>query len=49
MDALDRKILVALQEHGRKTNAELTQQLKVATTTMLERVRRLEENGLLRG
>jgi len=49
MDALDRKILIALQQHGRKTNAELARQLEVAPTTMLERVRRLEENGLLRG
>jgi len=49
MDALDRKILVALQQHGRKSNAELARQLGVAPTTMLERVRKLEENGLLRG
>lgn len=49
MDALDRKILVALQQHGRKTNAELARQLGVAPSTMLERVRRLEGNGLVRG
>lgn len=49
MDTLDRKILVALQQHGRKTNAELARQLGVAASTMLERVRRLEGSGLVRG
>ena len=49
MDNLDRKILLALQQHGRETNIKLARQLGVAPSTMLERVRRLEENGFVQG
>ena len=49
MDTLDRKILGALQKDARVKNADLARQLGVAPSTMLERVRRLEERGYLSG
>jgi len=49
MDNLDRKILRALQKDARVKNADLARQLGVAPSTMLERVRRLEERGYLSG
>ena len=49
MDNLDRKILRALQQDARVKNADLARQLGVAPSTMLERVRRLEERGYFVG
>jgi Lrp/AsnC family leucine-responsive transcriptional regulator len=49
MDKLDRNILLALQKDARVKNADLARQLGVAPSTMLERVRRLEERGYLNG
>jgi Lrp/AsnC family leucine-responsive transcriptional regulator len=49
MDTLDRKILRALQKDARVKNADLARDLEVAPSTMLERVRRLEERGYFSG
>jgi Lrp/AsnC family leucine-responsive transcriptional regulator len=49
MDDLDKNILLALQNSARKKNADLARELGVAPSTMLERVRRLEERGLVKG
>ena len=49
MDALDREILIALQQDGRQTNAHLAEQLGLSASAMHERVRRLERDGLVRG
>jgi Lrp/AsnC family leucine-responsive transcriptional regulator len=49
MDLLDLKILKVLQSSGRKKNAELARELGVAPSTMMERIRRLEESGVLQG
>ena len=49
MDRLDQNILRALQASGRKKNADLARELEVAPSTMLERVRRLEGNNVVKG
>jgi len=49
MDPLDRKILRALQKDARVKNADLARELGVAPSTMLERVRRLEDRGYFDG
>ena len=49
MDDLDRKILEILQRQGRITNAELARVAGLAPSSMLDRVRRLEESGAIRG
>ncbi|CAB1079848.1 hypothetical protein D1AOALGA4SA_7550 [Olavius algarvensis Delta 1 endosymbiont] len=49
MDHLDRKILGAFQKDARVKNADLARELGVAPSTMLERVRRLEDRGYFDG
>jgi Lrp/AsnC family leucine-responsive transcriptional regulator len=49
MDAIDRKIVETLQKQGRMTNVELARMNDLAPSSMLERVRRLEEKGIIRG
>ena len=49
MDAIDKKILTMLQENGRITNAELARANNLAPSSMLERIRRLEEQGIING
>ncbi len=49
MDKIDLRILSALQADGRKKNAELAREIGVAPSTMLERVKRLEERRVLTG
>ena len=49
MDKLDQKILNALQQDARVKNADLARKLGVAPSTMLERVRRLEDRGYFNG
>ncbi len=49
MDAADRSLLAALQSNGRSANVELARRCELAPSTTLERVRRLEERGVIRG
>jgi len=49
IDQLDHKILRLLRRNGRIKNADLARQCGVAPSTMLERMRRLEEEGVIRG
>lgn len=49
MDQADRKILRALQENGRIANVDLARLCELAPSTTLDRVRRLEDRGIIRG
>lgn len=49
LDGTDLTILRLLQEDARITNVALANQLKMAPSAMLERVRKLEEKGVIRG
>jgi Lrp/AsnC family leucine-responsive transcriptional regulator len=49
MDPIDRDIVAALQSNGRISNVELARLVDLAPSTTLERVRRLEERGVIRG
>ena len=49
MDALDREVLLALQEDGRMSNLALARRLGLSPSAMLGRVRRLERSGAIRG
>ncbi|HET6475975.1 MAG TPA: Lrp/AsnC family transcriptional regulator [Thermoleophilia bacterium] len=49
MDALDREVLLALQEDGRMSNLALARKLGLSPSAMLGRVRRLERSGAIRG
>ncbi|HSK40343.1 MAG TPA: Lrp/AsnC family transcriptional regulator [Arenibaculum sp.] len=49
LDALDLKILEALQNDGRITKLRLAEQVSLSPSACFERVRRLERNGYVRG
>ncbi|HWL83383.1 MAG TPA: Lrp/AsnC family transcriptional regulator [Roseomonas sp.] len=49
MDAIDRNILVALQENGAAGLAELAKVAGLSVSATAERVKRLEERGTIRG
>jgi len=49
VDDIDRKILRALQEDGRITNAALAEKCGLSTAACFERVRRLRESGVIIG
>ncbi len=49
LDAIDRRILSELQEDGRITNVELARRAGISAPPCLRRVRRLEEDGIIRG
>jgi DNA-binding Lrp family transcriptional regulator len=48
VDRIDRKILRAFQKDGRLSNKELADQVGLAPSSCLERVRRLQREGILR-
>ncbi|HEV2763338.1 MAG TPA: Lrp/AsnC family transcriptional regulator [Pyrinomonadaceae bacterium] len=49
MDEKDEKILEILQKDGRITNVELARAVELTPSATLERVRKLEERGLIKG
>ncbi len=49
LDPIDLQILGELQSDGRLTNVELARRVGLSPTPCLERVRRLERDGVIRG
>ena len=49
IDDVDHKILVILQEKARVPNAEVARQIGMAPSAVLERIRKLEERGIIEG
>ncbi len=49
VDSLDEQILAALQNNGRLTMKALAEQVGLSSPAMIERVRRLEERGVIAG
>lgn len=49
MDALDHRILWLLAEDARRPYAEIARELGVSQPTVAERVKRMEERGVIRG
>ena len=49
MDNIDKQTLKALQRDGRKKNTELAKEAGLAPSTMLERVKKLEDKGFIKG
>ena len=49
LDAIDLRILSALQEDGRLTNVELARRVNLSPSPCLARVRALEQRGLISG
>jgi Lrp/AsnC family leucine-responsive transcriptional regulator len=49
LDEIDRKILRLLQENGRMTNAALADAVGLTATPMLQRIKKLEQRGVITG
>ena len=49
IDEIDLKILNIIQNNGKVSNAELARQLAMAPSGVLERVKKLEKKGVIRG
>lgn len=49
IDDIDYKILAILQEKARIPNAEVARQVGMAPSAVLERIRKLEEQGIIEG
>lgn len=49
LDPIDHQILSALQENARTPHAEIARRVGMATSAIVERVRKLEERGIVRG
>ncbi|HEX9776990.1 MAG TPA: Lrp/AsnC family transcriptional regulator [Geopsychrobacteraceae bacterium] len=47
VDAIDRRILAALQNDGRLSNVQLAEQVGLSESACLRRVRLLEQNGII--
>ena len=46
---IDKRILKILQENSRTTNAEIARQVGMAPSAIMERIRKLEERGVIKG
>lgn len=49
IDGIDRQILAMLQSDARISNAEIARGVRLAPSSVLERIRNLEESGVIRG
>ncbi|MEZ5427607.1 MAG: Lrp/AsnC family transcriptional regulator [Pyrinomonadaceae bacterium] len=49
IDEIDTKILNIIQQNARIANAEIARQVGLAPSAVLERLRKLEERGVIRG
>jgi len=49
LDAIDRRILKALVSNGRLSNAELAKEVGLSASPCWQRVRRMEEEGIISG
>lgn len=49
IDEVDQKILTILQANARVTNVEISRQVEMAPSAVLERIRKLEDRGFIQG
>ncbi len=49
LDAIDRAILGHLQQNARISNADIARQLDMAPSAILDRIRKLEQKGVIQG
>lgn len=49
LDSIDKKILTILQRNAKITNAKLSHEIGLSPAPTLERVRKLEINGIIKG
>jgi Lrp/AsnC family transcriptional regulator, leucine-responsive regulatory protein len=49
IDSIDKEILNIIQRDARISNAEIARQVELAPSAVLERIRKLEDRGIIRG
>ena len=49
LDEVDRQILDLLQANARRTNAEIAEEVGLTAPSVFERIRKLEQRGVIRG
>ena len=49
MDNIDKKILIELQKAGRESASNIAEKINVSVPTITERIRKLEESGIIIG
>ncbi len=49
IDDIDRQIMVIMQDNGRVSNVEISRRVGMAPSAILERVRKLEDRGVIAG
>ncbi|RMF01511.1 MAG: Lrp/AsnC family transcriptional regulator [Chloroflexi bacterium] len=49
MDEIDRQILILLQQDARLSNAAIAEQVGLTTSTVHDRVKKMERKGIIRG
>ncbi len=49
IDSIDRLILTILQKNARATNVDIARQVGMAPSAVLERIRKLEQRGVIEG
>lgn len=49
LDPIDRRILSLLQENARTTNADIAREVDMAPSAVLERIKKLEQRGVVTG
>jgi len=49
IDSLNWKILSCLQKNSRQSNAEISRQIGITSPAIAERIRKLEDNGIITG
>lgn len=49
LDSLDRRILILLQEDGRATQQEISRTIGLSQPAVAERIRKLEDRGIIQG
>src|SRR4029078_1365118 len=49
IDDTDRQILTILQQNARTSNAQIAREIGMAPSAILERIRKLETSGVIRG
>jgi len=49
LDKIDTRILTLLQKNARTTNVEIARRLGMAPSSIIERIRKLEESGVIQG
>ncbi len=47
MDAIDYKILMALKENGRRKASDISQEIHLSVSSVIDRIRKLESSGII--